>query len=101
MLTRFGALVNVPSPERYAVHKLIVSVMRRDSGESAVKADKDIIQAGILIEALVAKRRLDDLAGAFLEAAERGPGWKDRLKTATLRLSDAQRAIVHPILDTV
>lgn len=101
VLTRFGALVNVPSPERYAVHKLIVSVMRRDSGESAIKADKDIIQAGILIEALVAKRRLDDLTNAFREAAERGQGWKDRLKTATVRLADAPRAIVQPILDTI
>jgi hypothetical protein len=75
--------------------------MRRDSGESAVKADKDIIQAGILIEALVAKRRLDDLASAFLEAAERGQGWKDRLRTAAVRLADAPRAIVQPILDTI
>ena len=99
VLTRFGALVNVPSPERYAVHKLIVSVMRRDTGESAVKADKDLIQAGILIEALAAKRRLDDLTSALQEASGRGSGWKDRLKMATARLADAPRAILQPILD--
>jgi hypothetical protein len=101
VLTRFAALVNVPSPERYAVHKLIISVMRRDTGDSAVKSDKDLVQAGILVEALVAKRRLDDLASALHEAAERGPGWKDRLKAATARLSDAPRAIVQPILDAI
>ena len=101
VLTRFGTLVNVPSPERFAIHKLIVSMLRRDTGESAVKADKDLIQAGILIEALVAKQRLDDLTNAIREAAARGPRWKERLKTAVTRLADAPRAIAQPILDAV
>jgi hypothetical protein len=101
VLTRFGALVNVPAPERYAVHKLIVSTMRRDTGESAVKSDKDLVQAGILVEALVAKRRQDDLANALREAVERGSGWKDRLKTATARLAEAPKAIVQPIVDAL
>ncbi|MDZ4759449.1 MAG: GSU2403 family nucleotidyltransferase fold protein [Alphaproteobacteria bacterium] len=101
VLTRFGALVNVPSPERYAVHKLIVSVMRRDTRESAVKSDKDLVQAGLLIEALVAKRRRDDLADALREAAERGASWKDKLTAAVARLPDAPRAIMRSILDDV
>jgi hypothetical protein len=101
VLTRFGALVNVPAPERYAVHKLIVSVMRRDSGESAVKSDKDLVQAGILIETLAAKHRLDDLTSALREAAMRGSGWTDRLNTATARLPEAPRRIVQPILNAV
>ncbi len=71
------------------MHKLIVSVMRRDNRENSVKADKDAIPAGIRIEALVAKHRLDDLTSAFHEASERGQGWKDRLSTATARLPDA------------
>jgi hypothetical protein len=68
---------------------------------AAIRSSRSAIQAGILIEALVAKRRLDDLASAFLEAAERGQGWKDRLRTAAVRLADAPRAIVQPILDTI
>jgi hypothetical protein len=99
ILTRFGALVNVPMPERYAVHKLIVSVMRRDTGESAVKAHKDLVQAGLLVEALVAKRRQDDLASAVLEAIRRSAGWKDRLRTAVPRLAEAPKAILQPMID--
>ena len=100
MLTRFGALVNVPSPERYAVHKLIVSTMRKDTGESAVKSDKDIIQAGLLIEALVAKRRQDDLAAALHEAAARGSAWQERLRQGAVRLAEESREIVQALMGT-
>jgi hypothetical protein len=95
ILTRFGALANVPAPERYAVHKLIVSTLRRDTGESAVKADKDVFQAGILIEALSARRRHDDLAAAWREAWGRGEGWRTRLMTAIARLDDEPRSIIE------
>ena len=97
ILTRFGALASVPAPERYAVHKLIVSTMRRDTGESAVKADKDVFQAGILIEALSVKRRQDDLVAAWREAWDRGEGWRTRLMTAIARLGDEPRSIVEAI----
>ncbi len=99
ILTRFGALVNVPSPERYAVHKLIVSTMRKDSGESAVKSDKDIIQAGLLVEALVAKRRQDDLIAALNEAAARGPAWQERLSQGAARLGNESREIIQTLLE--
>jgi hypothetical protein len=95
ILTRFGALVNVPAPERYAVHKLIVSTMRRDTGESAVKADKDVYQAGILIEALSTKRRQEDLAAAWREAWDRGEGWRTRLTAAVARLGDEPKSIIE------
>lgn len=93
--TRFGALVNVPSPERYAVHKLIVSTLRHEAGESAVKSDKDIVQADLLVEALVDKRRLDDLVAVLEEAASRGPAWRQRLATGAARLSDGSLKIVQ------
>ena len=86
VLSRSGALVNVPAPERYAVHKLIVSVMRRTTGESAIKSDKDIIQAGLLIETLIAKRRADDLSDVFQEAAARGDSWRSSLLKAATKL---------------
>jgi hypothetical protein len=98
VLSRFGTLVNVPSPERYAVHKLIVSSLRKDSGESAVKADKDIVQSGLLIEALIQKRRHEDLADVLREAATRGAAWKDRLQRSAGRLDDGPRTLVTDIL---
>jgi len=98
MLTRHGALVNIPSPERYAVHKLIVSVMRHSTGSSAVKADKDIAQAGFLIEALTLRRRQDTLANALREAVTRGDGWKQRLEQGAARLSQLSREVVQSIL---
>jgi len=98
VLTRYGALVQVPAPERYAVHKLIVSVMRKADGPSAVKADKDIVQAGLLIDALVAKRREDDLAASFIEAAARGASWRQALLKASTRLDERQQEFVRSIV---
>jgi hypothetical protein len=43
-------LVRVPVPERYAIHKLVVSQLRRQTNN---KSAKDLSQAAILIEALV------------------------------------------------
>jgi hypothetical protein len=48
-----GIYVNVPTPYRYAVHKLIVS-RRRQKG--AAKRDKDLKQAEALISVLAQKR---------------------------------------------
>lgn len=98
-LTRFGTLVNVPSPERYAIHKMIVATLRKAIGESAVKADKDIAQSGILIEALILKKRHEDLADVLREAAARGTAWKDRLQRSAKRLEDGPREFVASILD--
>ena len=50
-----GVAVTIPRAERYAVHKLMVAVERRDQAKSA----KDLLQAAILIEALAAKRPLE------------------------------------------
>jgi len=43
-------MVRVPVPERYAIHKLIVSQLK---GTVSSKAAKDLRQAAILIEAVV------------------------------------------------
>lgn len=99
LLTRFGTLVNVPAPARYAVHKLIVSVMRHSEGVSAAKSDKDIAQAGFLIEALIARRRQADLTDAIEEAAQRGVGWKQRVYKGASRLPEASRNFVQSILN--
>lgn len=94
LLSKTGVLVNVPTPDRYAVHKLVVATMRHSSGESAAKADKDIAQAATLIEALSAKRRLDDFKSALAEAKKRGASWRERIKHGISRLPDDVRDLV-------
>lgn len=67
-----GVLVNVPRPERYALHKLIVSQRRR---EDAAKIDKDLLQAEVLLDVLADRRRAD-LRDAWEELCGRGPKWR-------------------------
>lgn len=85
---RYGVLVNVPQPARYAVHKLIVST-RRGQG-AAAKARKDVDQAAALI-AVLAEDRPDDLAEAYGEAAERGEQWRRALTRGAGRLPKQAR----------
>lgn len=68
-----GILVQIPRPERYAIHKLIVA-QRRKRAERA-KARKDLDQARDLIEVLAADRP-DDLEDAFETAVGTGPKWR-------------------------
>ena len=83
---RRGVLVQIPRPERFAIHKLIVADRRKDV---RLKAVKDRGQAAFLIEAL-AEDRPDDLADAYRDAASRGPRWSQRLE-ATLALMPQTR----------
>lgn len=69
-----GIPVNVPRPERYAVHKLIICNERKNP----VKAEKDIVQ-GIALCGYLLQNHAQALRDAFSEAAERGPGWRRRL----------------------
>jgi hypothetical protein len=62
----------VPSPQRFAVHKLIISQRRK---EGAAKREKDILQAQALLEAL-ANKRSRELQTVWQEAASRGKRWK-------------------------
>lgn len=81
MLHKGGIPVRVPAPERYAVHKLIVATRRRvDGGDATIsKRDKDILQAGALIEVLTETRKAVDLADVWAEAWYRGPAWREAL----------------------
>jgi hypothetical protein len=81
---RRGVLVQIPRPERFAVHKLIVADRRRD-GPNSLKAVKDRAQAAFLIEAL-AEDRPDDLADAYGDATARGPRWSQRLAATLARM---------------
>jgi hypothetical protein len=82
-LYRSGVLVQIPRPERFAIHKLIVADRRRDGPDQA-KARKDRAQAAHLIE-ILAHDRPDDLQEAYLEALSRGPRWRERLERSLAR----------------
>jgi len=82
-----GVLVNVPSPERYALHKLIIAQRRR---ADSAKIDKDIAQAEALLATLAA-RRPSDLREAWREAFDRGPKWQQLLARGLGMLSPKVR----------
>lgn len=92
---RDGVLVQIPRPERYAVHKLIVAD-RRLEGTDSLKALKDRMQAEFLIDVLAADRP-DDLRDALEDALGRGKRWRERI-AATLDRSPALRATLTPFM---
>lgn len=79
---RDGALVQIPRPERFAIHKLILADRRR--GRDALKARKDLRQADVLMRVLV-EDRPDDLLEAYETAREAGPAWRERLSRTLAR----------------
>jgi hypothetical protein len=83
---RNGVLLQIPSPERFAIHKLIVADRRRD-GPDGFKARKDRDQARFLVKVL-AEDRPDELAEAYTDALSRGPKWQARLEASLKRLPD-------------
>ena len=88
---RSGVLVQIPRPERYAIHKLIVAD-RRKSGTDALKAEKDRLQARFLIDVLAVDRP-DELLQAYNDARAAGPKWSTRLD-ATLKQLPETRAVL-------
>ncbi|MET4147996.1 hypothetical protein ABIC08_002210 [Bradyrhizobium sp. RT9b] len=77
-----GVPVLIPSPERYAVHKLIVGSRRKIDGDPSAKSSKDRLQAKSIIEAMTANRQHADLASAFVEAWDRGDHWKTAIRAS-------------------
>lgn len=69
IVSRAGILVNVPSPARYALHKLVISAQR--SAAMQTKSIKDINQADHLLSVLL-NDRPGDIQLAF-EAAKKMP----------------------------
>ncbi len=67
-----GVYVSVPTPERYALHKLIVAQRPERPNE---KRNKDIVQAESLLRILL-EDRVNDLRVAWKDAIERGKKWK-------------------------
>lgn len=92
-----GIYVLVPSPQRFAIHKLIVSRRRR---QGAAKQDKDVQQSAALLDVLDDKRPYE-LKSAWEEAYGRGPTWQDLLSKGLGSISASTRdkvlrTIGHP-----
>lgn len=98
MLHRSGVSVLVPSPERYAVHKLIVASQRLNDANGQAKRGKDLMQAKLLFEALALTRRQDVLAETFVEAWRRGPHWRQSITGGMNYLHEDDR---EPMLITL
>lgn len=78
-----GVLVNVPSPARFAIHKLLVAQDR--SAAFQAKARKDLVQAALVLEA-VEELRPGDVADVVRLTRARGKRWRDALaRGLTLR----------------
>lgn len=96
-----ASLVTVPTPARFALHKLLVSQTR--SVIQQTKGGKDLHQAALLLEVLAADRP-DDLEGAAQAFAASGPAVTRKvlrgLRAAVARWPDAAAgaALVRPLL---
>jgi hypothetical protein len=85
-LYRSGVLIQVPRPERFAIHKLIVAD-RRKRGPDQLKARKDRAQAEFLIKVL-AEDRPHELLEAYEAALSQGPRWRERIEASLKRMPE-------------
>jgi hypothetical protein len=77
VLSREGAcMANLPAPERYAVHKLVVYGER--PAAERVKANKDLEQAAALAQWHLRNGQAEQFNGAWRDALGRGKGWRSR-----------------------
>jgi len=85
--------VNIPAPQRYAIHKLIVYGERPVS--ERVKANKDLGQAASIIQVLLGTGSAELVKDAWRDALSRGPGWEKRA-------TQGRKAMlkIYPHLDT-
>jgi hypothetical protein len=92
-LYRSGVLVQIPRPERYAIHKLIVA--QRRAASSQAKAQKDLAQAEALIR-ILADDRPYTLAEAYETAIRTGPKWQEAIGNSL-----AQRPAIADIMSSL
>lgn len=85
---RQGVLVNIPSPGRFALHKLVVS--QRRQAAFAEKARKDIAQAAAVLEALF-EDRPGDVLFALDAAREMPPKFWKQMQAGVEQLPDSIR----------
>lgn len=97
IVARRGILVHVPEPARYAVHKLLVA-QRRPSFQ-AVKARKDLVQAGQLLEVLV-EDRPGDLVAAWAALTQRADEGAELARRSLARLNADLREAWTALIDS-
>jgi hypothetical protein len=78
-----GILVNVPSPARFGIHKLIVAAERGAAVHT--KMEKDLLQAGQVLSVLI-EERPGDVRIAWDEIKRRGKGWMNRVSSGLSRV---------------
>ncbi len=88
---RSGVLVQVPRPEKFAIHKLIIADRRREDAGN-LKSSKDREQAAFLIEVL-ADDRPDDLRRAYATAINLGPRWREHIANSLTRMPDTRSVL--------
>ena len=93
-----GIPVLIPAPERYAVHKLIVATRRLTDEGGAMKAQKDLMQSGLLFGAMAQTRRSGELALAWSEAWGRGDAWREALVAGLDMMPEKAASIVRGAL---
>ena len=85
LLSKEGAcIVNIPAPERYAVHKLIIYGERPINERS--KANKDLGQAAAIFKVLFEGGNAILVRSAWMDALSRGPDWVRRLNQGKLAM---------------
>lgn len=93
LLTQQGPMVvNLPRPERYALNKLLIHGER--TGDTRLKARKDLDQAACLL-AMLKERAPEDLADAYRDLCERGPGWRTRFSAGLSALAARHPGFEH------
>ncbi|NLS71615.1 hypothetical protein E3H11_22395 [Bradyrhizobium brasilense] len=90
-----GVPVLIPSPERYAIHKLIVGSRRKEDRDATAKSAKDRLQARSIIEAMIANRQHADLAAAYTEAWDRGDQWRAAIRTSIATYDDSFQTLLR------
>ncbi len=89
-----GVLVRVPSPVRYAVHKLLVAPQRPLT--ELAKKQKDLRQAQELIDVYL---EIDEAAlqDALDEARDRGPSWRKAINASLKEIGRQARQGRPPV----
>lgn len=93
-----AVLVTIPKPDRFAIHKLIVSAERKIS--ETAKINKDVRQANVLIQYYL-DFRPDELLETCREAKENGPGWERRLRSGISKLKKINPNASKILLDSL
>jgi hypothetical protein len=84
----------VPSPERFALHKLLVGRLRVETSDAQAKAGKDIRQATELLRVLIEQRPYE-LKDLWIELTGRGDRWRTLVTEAITLLDPSLREALN------